>query len=123
MMTELNVNADNDVLMIERLVPISDFSKGKTSHIFNDVKYNNMEYIILKNNQPAAVLISVENYKKIKQVEKLLQIAEEKLLYDQAVRAQTDSNQGDAISLNELIKKYNIDPIELEEAVKNVEIE
>ena len=122
-MTELNVNADNDVLMIERLVPISDFSKGKTSHIFNDVKYNNMEYIILKNNQPAAVLISVENYKKIKQVEKLLQIAEEKLLYDQAVRAQTDSNQGDAISLNELIKKYNIDPIELEEAVKNVEIE
>ena len=36
----LNV-MDNEILdFTERLIPISDFSKGKTSHIFDDVKIN-----------------------------------------------------------------------------------
>ena len=50
---------DNEILnFTERLIPISDFSKGKTSRIFDDVKNNNTEYIVLKNNQPTAMVIS-----------------------------------------------------------------
>lgn len=49
----------------ERLVPISDFSQGKAGKIFNDVSENDNEYIILKNNQPTAVLVSIKEYKKI----------------------------------------------------------
>ena len=46
---------DNEILnFTERLIPISDFSKGKTSRIFDDVKNNHTEYIVLKNNQPTA---------------------------------------------------------------------
>ena len=45
--------------MTEKLIPISDFSQGKAGKIFNDVAQNNSEYIVLKNNQPTAVLISV----------------------------------------------------------------
>ena len=43
--------------LTERLVPISDFSQGKAGKIFNDVSENDHEYIILKNNQPTAVLL------------------------------------------------------------------
>ena len=47
----------------EKLVPISDFSKGKAGKIFTDVEENNNEYIVLRNNQPTAVLISIKEYK------------------------------------------------------------
>ena len=61
----------------ERLVPISDFSQGKAGKIFNDVSENNKEYIILKNNQPTAVLLSIKEYKdtqeKVAKLEKLLE--------------------------------------------------
>lgn len=64
----------------ERLVPISDFSQGKAGKIFSDVSENNNEYIILKNNQPTAVLISIKEYKdiqeKISKMERLLEYVE-----------------------------------------------
>lgn len=60
--------------LTERLVPVSDFSQGKAGKIFADVYENNMEYIVLKNNQPTAVIISIQEYKnlqnKIRRMEK-----------------------------------------------------
>jgi prevent-host-death family protein len=49
------------------LISISDFSKGKTAKVFNDVITNHSEYIVLKNNQPKAVLLSIESYKQMKE--------------------------------------------------------
>ena len=46
----------------EKLVPISDFSQGKAGKIFSDVAENNNEYIVLKNNQPIAVVMSIKEY-------------------------------------------------------------
>jgi prevent-host-death family protein len=61
----------------EKLVPISDFSQGKAGKIFNDVAENNSEYIVLKNNQPTAVLLSLKEYKetqeKLSKLEQLLE--------------------------------------------------
>lgn len=80
---------DNNMAnLIDRLISISDFSKGKTSHIFDDVKNNNAEYIILKNNQPTAVLISIEDYKRIKRLEEFFEKIDEKLLLEQATEVQ-----------------------------------
>lgn len=53
--------------LTEKLVPISDFSQGKAGKIFNDVYTNNNEYIVMKNNQPTAVVISVEAYKNMQE--------------------------------------------------------
>jgi prevent-host-death family protein len=61
----------------EKLVPISDFSQGKAGKIFNDVAENNSEYIVLKNNQPTAVVISIQKYSetqnKLSKLERLLE--------------------------------------------------
>ena len=43
----------------QHLVPISDFSRGKTAQLFDDVKNNNTEYVVLKNNQPTAMVIAM----------------------------------------------------------------
>ena len=63
--------------LTKRLVPISDFSQGKASKIINDVAKNNHEYIVLKNNQPTAVLLSIQEYKdtqeKLARLEKILE--------------------------------------------------
>ena len=62
--------------LTKRLVPISDFSQGKAGKIFNDVAENNNEYIVLKNNQPTAVLLSVKDYRETQ--EKLIKFLNEK---------------------------------------------
>ncbi len=57
-----------DILALtERLVSISDFSQGKAGKIFNDVAENDKEYIVLKNNQPIALLLSIKEYRKIQE--------------------------------------------------------
>lgn len=57
---------NNQILnFADKLIPISDFSKGKTAQIFEDVKNNNTEYIVLKNNQPTALVISIDNYREM----------------------------------------------------------
>ena len=57
-----------DILALtERLVSISDFSQGKAGKIFSDVAENDKEYIVLKNNQPIALLLSIKEYRKIQE--------------------------------------------------------
>lgn len=51
----------------EKLVSISEFSQGKAGKIFGDVAENNNEYIVLKNNQPTAVIVSVKEYREIQE--------------------------------------------------------
>ena len=67
-----------DILALtERLVSIADFSQGKAGKIFSDVAENDKEYIVLKNNQPIALLLSIKEYRKIQEkiwrMEKLLE--------------------------------------------------
>lgn len=51
--------------VVDHLIPISYFSKGKTSIVINDIVENNCKYVILKNNQPKAVLISIKEFKEM----------------------------------------------------------
>ena len=61
----------------DRLVPISDFSQGKAGKVFSDVSKNDRDYIVLKNNQPIAVVMSVNEYRymqeKISRLESMLE--------------------------------------------------
>ena len=79
----------------ERLVPISDFSQGKAGKIFNDVAENNKEYIVLKNNQPTAVLISMQEYKEV----------QEKISKLDCLRQQNQDQMIKELLLRNLLKK------------------
>ena len=118
------MRANTDIIsMVDRLIPISEFSKGKTSHIFDDVKNNHSEYIILKNNQPTAVLISVEEYKKVRLFAAFLEQVDEMMLFEQALRVQNSFDQADAITLDKLMEKHELNPADVEALVESVEIE
>lgn len=56
---------DNSMSLNGNFVSISDFSRGKTSKVFDDVKSNGAKYIVLKNNQPVGVILSPEKYREL----------------------------------------------------------
>lgn len=109
--------------LTERLVPISDFSQGKAGKIFNDVTENNHEYIILKNNQPTAVLLSVKEYRdtqeKLNRLERLLEKIENIRLLKMAESRTDDKSSSFEMFVNE--QGFSME--ELEELSESVEFE
>ena len=109
--------------LTERLVPISDFSQGKASKIFNDVAEHNKEYIVLKNNQPTAVVISIDKYRdtqeKAARLEHIMEKIENMMLL-QAAEKRADSN---STSFEDFIIEQGFTITELEKMAESVEFE
>lgn len=109
--------------LTERLVPISDFSQGKAGKIFSDVAENNNEYIVLKNNQPTAVLLSVKEYRdtqeKVAKLEALLERVENIRLLKLA-ESRANNN---AASFETFVNEQGFSMEELEELSERVEFE
>ena len=107
----------------EKLVPISDFSQGKAGKIFSDVAENDHEYIVLKNNQPTAVVVSVKEYRKTQELvhkfEKLMETIENYRLLSLA----NNRSSRKKMSLEELVKEEGFDMEELEALAEKIEIE
>lgn len=108
---------------VEKLVPISDFSQGKSGKIFNDVFENDSEYIVLKNNIPTAVIVSVQEYKKnqekLAKFEKLMEIIENHRLLTLANSRKID----DGDDFYGFLESEGLSVSELEKLADTVEIE
>jgi prevent-host-death family protein len=107
----------------EKLVPVSDFSQGKAGKIFNDVAENDAEYIVLKNNQPTAVVLSLKEYKetqeKISKTEQLLEKIENiRLLNLAEKRAESHTT-----SFEDFVAEEGFSMEELKDLAESVEFE
>ena len=107
---------NNQILnFADKLIPISDFSKGKTAQIFEDVKNNNAEYIVLKNNQPTALVISIDNYREMADKaakKRLLGIANERI-----------SDGHETTDFNDVITELGFTEEEIYNGIDDVEFE
>ena len=107
----------------EKLVSIYDFSQGKAGKIFSDVADNNREYVVLKNNQPTAVVISVQEYKdtqkKVAMLEEILEKIENLRLLKLAESRVDDATT----SFEDFIAEEGFSTEELEALAESVEIE
>lgn len=54
--------------LLQSLIPISQFNKGQASKIF-DRLHSEKELIVLKNNQPSAIILSPEEYTRLTEIE------------------------------------------------------
>lgn len=54
--------------VLQSLVPISQFNKGQAAKIF-DRLHSERELIVLKNNQPSAIILSPEEYARLTEIE------------------------------------------------------
>lgn len=109
--------------LTERLVPISDFSQGKAGKIFNDVAENNNEYIILKNNQPTAVLLSVKEYREIQEKSARLEELLEKIENIRLLKLAESRVNNNTSSFETFVKDQGFSMEELEEISESVEFE
>ena len=48
--------------LMDSIIPISDFSKGKAPKIIQQVNEEGREFIIVKNNEPQAVILPIAVY-------------------------------------------------------------
>lgn len=53
---------------LQSLIPISQFNKGQAAKIF-DRLHSESELIVLKNNQPSAIILSPEEYTRLTEIE------------------------------------------------------
>lgn len=82
------------------LVPITQFNRGQASKIFDRLHKEN-QLVVLKNNQPAAVILSPKEY------ERLSTIEEDYALLLEATKRLTE-NKTPTTSMDDLMKELGI---------------
>ncbi len=93
---------------LSRLVPITQFNRGQASRIFDRLR-SESELIVLKNNQPSAVILSPDEYTRLAEIEENY-----KLLLEATKRLA--ANEGKvALSEAEVLKHFGITDTDLEE--------
>lgn len=111
----------------QHLVPISDFSRGKTAQLFDDVKNNNTEYVVLKNNQPTAMVISLDMYKELVEkafkMEQLLERIEEERLLAAANKVMENADFSAFEDFDDVCRECGFNPEDIEADCESAEIE
>ncbi|NSW90359.1 MAG: type II toxin-antitoxin system Phd/YefM family antitoxin [Firmicutes bacterium] len=103
--------------VIGRLISVSDLSRGMASKIIQRVGKNKEQYIIVKNNKPEAIILSVDEYTDLLETKEnfeLLKMANERI---------KNFNQNETLTRDDIIKEYNISEERLDKLMETVEIE
>ena len=101
--------------ILQSLVPISQFNKGQAAKIFDRLHSEN-ELIVLKNNQPSAIILSPEEYTRLTEIEE-----DYYLLLEANRRLEADGNNK-TVSLDTVMNELRISEDELLDA-EDVDIE
>lgn len=100
---------------LTRLIPITQFNRGQASRIFDRLR-SEPELVVLKNNQPSAVILSPDEYTRLAEIE------ENYLLLLEATKRLVANEGKSAISEADIMKHFGITNADLEE-VEDLEIE
>jgi len=91
------------------LLSITDFTK-KIATILKGIKEQSCEKVgILKNNKLEAVVISTDEYERLKSLEELFETMEHQEIYE-AVQARKNAPLSSYVPFDLLAKKFNVDP-------------
>lgn len=101
--------------ILTRLIPITQFNRGQASRIF-DRLHSEPELVVLKNNQPSAVILAPDEYTRLAKIE------EDYLLLLEATKRLTANEGRTAISDAALMEHFGITDADIEEA-EDLEIE
>ena len=86
--------------ILNSLVPITQFNRGQASRIF-DRLHTESQLVVLKNNQPAAVILSPEEYARLSEIE------EDYFLLIEATKRLSDNN-APTTPMDEVMKELGI---------------
>lgn len=92
--------------LLQSLVPISQFNKGQAAKIF-DRLHSERELIVLKNNQPSAIILSPEEYTRLTEIE------EDYFLLLEANKRMEDNGNNKTISMDSVMSNLGVSEEEL----------
>lgn len=87
--------------LLQILIPISQFNKGQAAKIF-DRLHSERELIVLKNNQPSAIILSPEEYTRLTEIE------EDYFLLLEANKRMEDNENNETISFDAVMNNLGI---------------
>jgi len=92
----------------DELLSITDFTK-KIAGVLKGIKDQSMDKIgILKNNKLEAVVISTDEYERLKSLEELFETLEHKEIYD-VIQSRQNTPLSSYVSFEDMARKFNID--------------
>lgn len=92
----------------DELLSITDFTK-KIASVLKGIKEQSMDKIgILKNNKLEAVVISTDEYERLKSLEELFSTLEYKEIYD-VIQSRQNTPLSSYVSFEDMARKFNID--------------
>ena len=94
--------------ILQCLVPISQFNKGQASKTFDRLR-SEKELIVLKNNQPSAIILSPEEYTRLTEIE------EDYFLLLEANKRLEENGSKPTVPLSSVLDELGITEKELEE--------
>ena len=90
------------------LFSITDFTK-QIGSVVNSIREHSLEKIgILKNNKLEAVVISTDEYERLKEFEERIELAEHKEIFN-LVEERKKTPLSEYISMEDMAKKFNVD--------------
>ena len=92
--------------LLQSLIPISQFNKGQAAKIF-DRLHSERELIVLKNNQPSAIILSPEEYTRLTEIE------ENYFLLLEANKRMEDNGNHKTLSFDSVMSNLGISEDEL----------
>lgn len=101
--------------ILQSLIPISQFNKGQSAKIFDRLR-TQKELVVLKNNQPSAIILAPEEYTRLVEIEE-----DYMLLLEANDRVKKNGNKA-AIPLEKVLSDLGISETELAD-MEDVEIE
>lgn len=101
--------------LLQSLVSISQFNKGQAAKIF-DRLHSEKELIVLKNNQPSAIILSPEEYSRLTEIE------EDYFLLLEANKRMEDNVSKKTLSFESVMDNLGISEDELSD-MEDVDIE
>lgn len=101
--------------ILNTLIPITLFNKGQASRIFDRLRTEN-QLVVLKNNQPAAVILSPEEFARLSEIEEDYQLLAE------ATKRLADNNSSSVTPMEDVLNELDITEEELN-AAEDVVIE
>ena len=94
--------------IMNSMVPISRFNKGEASKIFDEVESSGTK-IVVKNNQPACVLLSPAPYAS------LMEMLSDSLLYTEAEKRMAANNDSENLSHEAVMKELGVTQEDLDD--------
>lgn len=104
----------------EKIVSVSELNNGGAGKIFLDLQKNNSEYIILKNDRPAAVLLSMDKYEKLAEKSEKLDALMEVVENTELLLLANQAEMSPTVPFEEILKKEGITEEELEKLSESV---